>query len=1234
MADPIDLVSKVLSLSAAVITLVRLYSQTRSEPKPAGVAAAAAPPPRSTRGPDSALYVIGLFVAATAALSLSAALFSKSDLTSLSAWSYLISGVIATVYAVLCVGPIHSRGDLRHLAVVCIAGLIPIAALPMLSSFRSTSGSEWIADSVNVRLLLWTWTFLAAAFLNYATASGDPIFGNRRRWIGVNAFLACLVVLALGMTDVDELVRNERARRPVTTAAGRNVDSLVQKLPNRTARLAWYQLASEAALSGHYVTTAKSTEAGYNRRNNAERTGDTVDVSDLPGDLWKSLSFENKAELLRRRLDFVHPVPKGEARYEVDLPGLTTAQRFSFFQNQMIVDVLTLNPEIAELYRRYQYPADVGKQIPGRDDKSEEEGPVERLLRLFRPSPRRPTMETPPAGYALVYGLPPEQAASALVGFYRDFAIEGYRRRHSATDHQDVADLIAAFDGLKNDRQPFLQFVVRKSPNQHLALLARLYRARSTRAVEDLIAGKHPPVEFAQMLAADAEFRRGIQEALPDPGDFELLRNLLNRVETALLSVNAVFHEAPLQFADALSSASAANRAAALAIIDNPVAEGVKELHRLDAGAPLLAALERFVRPDVPDSDREAILHNMARSIYRQHGEFALSWHEQIVDDAIGYGEVSAVMAASMFCLYQVLLAGLLGRVFGKSLVWTSFAAERLGRLPENTLNEQGIAEARWDFVGRDSTLDRLRRLSIRATGTIGLVGRRGIGKTRLMRELFNAYAKEGTITVWLDCPTVVSQDEFIQSISERMVEVVEARFAAFAGIPNYSQRGLDNTVIRGLSLCTGLVGAAFGLAFLSLGEPSPERTLASSLVAGLAIGLFLIRVSSIVMSTRDLQRNLGSESALFEWRAAYEALTRMTERLKQRRTAAIHDQGPLDRGFLGVVMAALSPLLLLVLLVIAIDAPWLAMGIVAALLLLWFSYAAWRRARLEDRARGSALSAASFTLVFRQFVLELAEHIRAGALGARPDETDTFVIFVDELDKIVDRKELRDFVRVIKSVFDIPGARFFLSISQDAYSDLLLGSALGKNEFDSSFDHIELVGPMSFGAARKLSSTYLESLSKGTLDEDVLNLIATLGKGVPRDILRRSDAAVVLAAERSDLLADRLLQAERNNLLSGVQYLAGLSESVAQMFTAAHCDMKAMVESLAAMRLDDKIVRVVSENLVYCHLLSTRDVNTRRALAEGYYEFLYSMPVLPLESIFSGLLLAAKRSQRAVAAD
>ncbi|MGJ5674108.1 MAG: hypothetical protein ACR9NN_10930 [Nostochopsis sp.] len=145
----------------------------------------------------------------------------------------------------------------------------------------------------------------------------------------------------------------------------------------------------------------------------------------------------------------------------------------------------------------------------------------------------------------------------------------------------------------------------------------------------------------------------------------------------------------------------------------------------------------------------------------------------------------------------------------------------------------------------------------------------------------------------------------------------------------------------------------------------------------------------------------------------------------------------------------------------------------------------------------------------YREFLEKVVYRIRKGALGVRPDEDFEIIVCIDELDKIVEPAELRNFIRRIKVIFEIPGVYYYLSLSEDALRAFYLGTADGKNEVDSAFDHIIYVPPVDCDLGEEIARAYLDKHSNDLRKPGLERAIAAASYGVPRDILRRCDELV-----------------------------------------------------------------------------------------------------------------------------
>jgi hypothetical protein len=1262
----LDTVTRIVALLSALLAFGKTYFDSVKARK----ANAQSAPAEGSKAEsvDFGLFSLGLLVSAIGAFSLSSALFSRDDLLSWSIQPYIISGVIAIVYAIACVAPITITKDLRHLLPISIAGLLPVAALPLLSLFRLKGGTDLIADGVNSGLLLSAWVFLVAAFMTYWLSAGKNTGRRGSTWVTLNTALIIVCALALGIDEVEDLRADPKARAQVTGDA-LNLEASVEQLP-KTDQLTFYQFASEIALSPYYLqnqaneaepedTASDSSEANSEDFLQTLRRGmGQHRLRGVPAVAKKfllSLPQKELANLLAIRLSRVHPVPEsGKAKFDVEIPGITAKDRFIFFNNLAIGDANIEHPNIKEIYPPSLYPAPIQKAIEASNNPPPPPSNATLIdmqaLRKVTKSriEQKPKTNLPPYSEeaAVLLALPPDSGLPVITSLYRNLALQGHTRASVANVKRPIQPIVDEFLKLSREKQQALsEFVLKDASGKHLLLLSVIARHANEDAIKKLAADPASAKPVASLLdefrsqgkIEPNEPRRATVESLAkiftNADQIADLSNFLQQSSVPQVSIGLVFDPEVLAFTLNLTrDYTEDERKASIAIIRDPIGEGVRELAgnlpqssqaaTAGNGGGVRNVLDTFSSNKVQQQDKEDILHNMSMAIYKQDGPNALDWWtERLVDDARRYGNFIAILVASVISIPQVIIVGLLGRVFGRNIMAVTFGSESLLRDSNNALTDQAQPAAEWGLVGRAGLLERLQQLSVRKSGTIGLVGRRGIGKTRILRELLQKYSRMEAIPVWLDCPSAMSQEDFVQSISERLVDVLEKRFARFADIPNYGRRMLDKKVVRSLSCCLGILVVAYGFAVASLKEQTPAIVLASFLLAALGCCIFLVRISTSVASSRGLQRSLASKSAVFEWKLGYDAIVRMTERLRARRSNP--GQNDRTRRWLStpatIAVTFLVTTALLVIAVLSNDtvqflAVFIALGSVAGLI-----YYVYRVVMADDPVTEHDGSVVSFTYIFRQFVLEISQRIRGGALGPTAAANSTIlVVFIDELDKIVDREELKNFIRVIKSVFDIEGTRFFLSISQDAYRDLVLGSALGKNEFDSSFDHIELIGPMDFKTARELAKSYLVAVKSAIVPDDVLDMVAVLGKGVPRDILRRCDTVKLLTEQGVSDISDKLLQSEKEELCFGIQYLVGLDTGLTALLNNPAPQRDGIVRWVESSR-DDKVNRVVLESFIYSTLLTER--KNRQGLAQKYYEVLYNLPILTIDSIKSSLM-------------
>lgn len=126
-----------------------------------------------------------------------------------------------------------------------------------------------------------------------------------------------------------------------------------------------------------------------------------------------------------------------------------------------------------------------------------------------------------------------------------------------------------------------------------------------------------------------------------------------------------------------------------------------------------------------------------------------------------------------------------------------------------------------------------------------------------------------------------------------------------------------------------------------------------------------------------------------------------------------------------------------------------------------------------------------------------------ANLIALAPDDVGV-LICVDELDKIADPQQSVETVNGIKDLFHIPGAHFLVSVSSDALSNFHARGVPLRDVFDSSFDTMIRMEPLSFEECRDLISRR----ARGFPSNAVMFCYAWAG-GNARDLIRTARACV-----------------------------------------------------------------------------------------------------------------------------
>ena len=109
--------------------------------------------------------------------------------------------------------------------------------------------------------------------------------------------------------------------------------------------------------------------------------------------------------------------------------------------------------------------------------------------------------------------------------------------------------------------------------------------------------------------------------------------------------------------------------------------------------------------------------------------------------------------------------------------------------------------------------------------------------------------------------------------------------------------------------------------------------------------------------------------------------------------------------------------------------------------------------------------------------------------------------IGIDELDKMHDHDQVRQFLRGVKGIFSINGVCYVLTVSDEALRSFGLRNLSERDELDSSFRLIIRVGPLTV-----LESRAILAARGGGFEEAEATMLAILSGGNARELLRVGD--------------------------------------------------------------------------------------------------------------------------------
>jgi hypothetical protein len=113
-------------------------------------------------------------------------------------------------------------------------------------------------------------------------------------------------------------------------------------------------------------------------------------------------------------------------------------------------------------------------------------------------------------------------------------------------------------------------------------------------------------------------------------------------------------------------------------------------------------------------------------------------------------------------------------------------------------------------------------------------------------------------------------------------------------------------------------------------------------------------------------------------------------------------------------------------------------------------------------------------------------------------------IIGIDEVDKIRDSERAEAFLNDIKAIFGVPGCLYLVSLSEDAMAGFARRAPSIRTTFDSAFDELVPVGPMTYRHSEQLLFKRVTGVPR-----PFIALCHVLAGGLPRDLVRAARALI-----------------------------------------------------------------------------------------------------------------------------
>jgi hypothetical protein len=900
----------------------------------------------------------------------------------------------------------------------------------------------------------------------------------------------------------------------------------------------------------------------------------------LVGKFTDSLETTQKSAMLKERLLWIHPAGFGSnSEAVITLPDKTAEKRLNIISNYRITTTLhDQEKQRKELFVEFSYPDEVRNYYMDEAERIQRSRQYYRYYDddqrsiqnnfYYKPNLFPPTSHT--NNNLQVANLLKEQLslpleAEAGIAFqeYKAFAAQQVKQQ---IKNEKIASWLTALAQLNQKSQQALYYGLVKQNNVEIEkVLALLSKLKANGTDFKNFISSDDPVKVRKIREQLTSNPPNIDEKLKplanklselDANDKKTLATLLETAEFSYTGpsfpVEYLFTDTILNIVDEINhNLETGQQKEFLTAVLDPVWYSTKALSNnqgeiqstQNTKNPITLRLEKF--RNFSHDDQENILHQLAISLYQPGGIHSFDPIRLLIAQVRFWSDNAGWVCATILCIPFLIAFTLLGAFFARLLVTRDRMREVVASEHSGFADVRNTLGTPVDLFGRETLLRTLKNLAERGWSTIGVVGRRGVGKSRVLHALStspddssqtdNSDDKTAlSIRVWVSSPSKFSEEEFISSIYERLAMSTESAIANFLGAKPLATRTIENKMAISSTWAYGAALLLWGIIVYYMSNRLSRTDIVTIWVPILAlvftsIGLFAHYITKLqpVNLTSWLQREKSQNPHTYLlYRDVYKVLLslNLNSYEGQSKEAAKGVSGIGKSIVLGILIFTIAATTLW--LVIAVANPYVqgsgvimkgAIIVLSGLILLWLYYFR-KTERIESGNWASGQTLMSLMINYRTFASTVVYRLNRGALNYGDESKFTILVCIDELDKIVDFEEIRAFIRRIKAIFEIPGLYYYISIAEDTLRALYLGAVTGKNEVDSAFDHIVRVPALTCTDGEKIAQTYLQkSLNDKQLPPRIGRLIATLAFGVPRDIIRRCDEFIRDKIEESE---------------------------------------------------------------------------------------------------------------------